>query len=111
MRIFALGVLVSALATMPTVGASTDTAGPALNYHPFRSPAARAEFVRENPCPANGNRRGACPGYVVDHVKPLCAGGADHLSNMQWQTIAGAKIKDVEERRLCRGRFNGPKER
>lgn len=67
-----------------------------------RSPSARAAFVKANPCPATNKARGACPGYVVDHVKPLCAGGADHLSNMQWQTVAEGKIKDAEERRLCR---------
>jgi hypothetical protein len=24
------------------------------------------------------------PGYVIDHFEPLCAGGADDPSNMQW---------------------------
>lgn len=66
-----------------------------------RSAAARAEFQRENPCPGTGERRGSCPGYIVDHVEPLCAGGADNPSNMQWQTVADAKAKDREERRMC----------
>src|SRR5882762_8208262 len=66
-----------------------------------RDPAQRALFMKEHPCPANGKTRGRCPGYVVDHIKPLCAGGADHWSNMQWQTVAEAKIKDREERKLC----------
>jgi len=38
---------------------------------------------------------------VVDHVKPLCAGGADRPRNMQWQTLAESKKKDIQERRLC----------
>lgn len=59
-------------------------------------------FRAESHCPATGLTRGACPGYVVDHVKPLCAGGIDHPSNMQWQTIGDAKAKDREERRVCR---------
>lgn len=67
-----------------------------------RSRAARAEFQREHPCPSTGGARGACPGYVVDHVIPLCAGGADDPSNMQWQTMQDAKIKDRAERRECR---------
>lgn len=67
-----------------------------------RSQAARAEFQRHHPCPANGHRRGACPGFVVDHVTPLCAGGADAPSNMQWQTVADAKAKDREEVRRCK---------
>jgi hypothetical protein len=32
--------------------------------------------------------RGACPGYVIDHINPLECGGADAPFNMQWQTIA-----------------------
>lgn len=41
------------------------------------------------------------PGHVVDHIIPLCAGGPDTPENMQWQTIAAAKKKDVLERREC----------
>jgi hypothetical protein len=40
-------------------------------------------------------------GYVVDHIFPLCAGGADRPANMQWQAVAEAKVKDVDEKRLC----------
>lgn len=64
--------------------------------------AARAEFQRANPCPLNGQPRGACPGYVVDHVIPLCAGGPDEPANMQWQTREQAREKDKIERRQCR---------
>lgn len=66
-----------------------------------RSASARADFVRASPCPSTGERRGACPGWVVDHVVPLCAGGADHPRNMQWQTVADARKKDIEERKRC----------
>lgn len=69
-----------------------------------RSGTARATFQRANPCPATGKTIGACPGYVVDHVKPLCSGGADHPNNMQWQTVAEAKIKNRAERAQCRTR-------
>jgi hypothetical protein len=31
---------------------------------------------------------------VVDHVRALKHGGADDVSNMQWQTRAAAKAKD-----------------
>lgn len=67
-----------------------------------RSGAQRAEFMRHNPCPANGNSRGTCPGHVVDHITPLCAGGEDRPHNMQWQTIDEGKRKDKEEHRQCR---------
>jgi hypothetical protein len=62
-----------------------------------RSSGARAAFVRQNPCPSTGRTRGACPGYVVDHVAALACGGADHPSNMQWQSAAAAKAKDANE--------------
>lgn len=67
-----------------------------------RSASERLAFKREHPCPATGQHRGSCPGYVIDHVRPLCAGGPDHRSNMQWQTVAEGLRKDREERRDCR---------
>jgi hypothetical protein len=66
-----------------------------------RSVAAKDAFKRQQPCPSTGNGSGACPGYVIDHVKPLECGGADAPSNMQWQTIADGKAKDKTERN-CR---------
>lgn len=68
-----------------------------------RSPEARRDFKRKQPCPATGSSRGACPGYVVDHVVPLACGGADAPSNMQWQTVAEGRAKDAWETRGCRG--------
>lgn len=41
-------------------------------------------------------------GYVIDHIIPLCAGGLDAPSNMQWQTLAESKIKDKIERKECK---------
>jgi hypothetical protein len=34
------------------------------------------------------------PGDVVDHIVPLKRGGGDESSNMQWQGMAEAKVKD-----------------
>lgn len=67
-----------------------------------RSSAQRAAFARANPCPSTGEPRGACPGWVVDHIEPLCAGGADHPSNMQWQELYASRSKDIVERARCR---------
>jgi hypothetical protein len=66
-----------------------------------RSGAAKDEFKRAHPCPANGRTSGSCPGYVIDHVSPLECGGADAPVNMQWQTVAEGKAKDKTER-YCR---------
>jgi hypothetical protein len=46
-----------------------------------RSPQARSQFKKANPCPSTGRTHGSCPGYVIDHVKPLKRGGADRPSN------------------------------
>lgn len=67
-----------------------------------RSASAKAAFMKAKPCPATGIPRGACSGYVIDHVIPLCAGGLDEPSNMQWQTLLESRVKDREERAQCR---------
>ena len=71
---------------------------------------ARTEHVRtqvrafraENPCPATGRTRGARPGWHVDHVIALCAGGADRPSNMQWITREDHRFKTLVDVRECR---------
>ena len=94
-RTFRRSCLLLMLVSLIAVDASAKT---------HRDPAQRRAFQREHPCPATSKKSGKCPGYVVDHVVPLCAGGQDHASNMQWQTIAEAKIKDRQEVGQCRGR-------
>jgi len=66
-----------------------------------RSNKARHAFALGHACPSTGLNRLPCPGYVIDHIQPLCAGGADDPVNMQWQTIADAKAKDKLERKMC----------
>jgi hypothetical protein len=66
-----------------------------------RSHAAIAAFEARHPCPANGLAKGPCKGYIIDHIKPLACGGADHPNNMQWQTVGDAKAKDKWERKDC----------
>jgi 5-methylcytosine-specific restriction endonuclease McrA len=65
--------------------------------HIKRSTIAKSQFRNQHPCPATGRTRGACPGYVIDHVVPLKRGGPDSPKNMQWQTKAEAKAKDRVE--------------
>lgn len=60
------------------------------------------EFRKVHPCPATGQTTGACPGWVVDHLIPLCAGGPDHPANMQWQEKAPSLEKDKLEWAICR---------
>ena len=68
---------------------------------PSRSAAAVREFRRLNPCPATGQTRGACPGWVVDHAWPICANGPDVSKNLRWSAQAEARAKDREERAMC----------
>jgi Domain of unknown function (DUF4124) len=60
-----------------------------------RSAKAKREFQASNPCPRN------------DHIKPLCAGGADTPANMQWLTLEKHREKtrlDLFECRTLRKR-------
>jgi hypothetical protein len=65
--------------------------------HIERSARAKDAFRRAHPCPSTERTRGACRGYVIDHLQALKHGGADSPSNMQWQTTAAAKAKDRTE--------------
>lgn len=72
-----------------------------------RTPRDRREvrdFRYENPCPATGLKRGACPGWQVDHIEPLCSGGADHRANMQWIRKEDHRLKTLVDVRECRRR-------
>lgn len=58
-------------------------------------------FRAVNPCPSTGLLRGACPGFQVDHIAALCAGGADDPANMQWLDIPEHKAKTKLDVRYC----------
>lgn len=66
-----------------------------------RSAAELRAFQRANPCPATGQHRGACPGYQIDHIEPLCAQGVDKPHNMQWLTIEEHRYKTATDVRVC----------
>lgn len=67
------------------------------NGRVHRDAKAVREFRKQKPCPATGSTKGACPGYVIDHIIPLKKCGADAPSNMQWQTREEARAKDKWE--------------
>lgn len=67
------------------------------------------KFKKTVACPATGkvqvgNKYTPCPGFVVDHVQPLCLCGKDAPSNMAWQTLEHSLIKDDLERKACNGK-------
>lgn len=67
-----------------------------------RHKAPLVEFQKLHPCPSTGRKTGSCPGYIKDHIRPLCAGGADSVDNLQWQSKADAAAKDKLEWAECR---------
>lgn len=73
-----------------------------------RSRVLRAEFQRLEPCPSTGKIRGPCPGYQVDHIQPLCAGGIDKLDNLQWLAVDPHKEKTRRDVAACFGRVYRP---
>jgi hypothetical protein len=60
-----------------------------------RSAAARRAFMKQTGYPKGR------PGYVIDHIIPLCAGGRDAAVNMQWEEARESYVKDKYERALC----------
>jgi hypothetical protein len=62
-----------------------------------RSAVAGKEFRTLNPCSSTGRTKGACAGYVVDHIQALKHGGLDEAGNMQWQHPEDAKARDRTE--------------
>lgn len=69
-----------------------------------RSRAVLREFQRQHACPSTGARRGACPGFEIDHIQALCAGGRDELANLQWLSHRDHALKTKRDVAACRGR-------
>ena len=97
--ILLLAAVLAGCASAPPVAAPSIARDENGRIHRSRSVAAA--FKATHPCPANGQTRGACPGYTIDHINPLACGGADAPENMQWQTTVAAKSKDRWERKAC----------
>ncbi len=88
-----ISVLVLALALLPLAQA--------VQARQPRSQAAKTAFARTHPCPATGQPIPRCPGYQIDHITPLCAGGPDQPCNMQWLTITAHKSKTIVDLGTC----------
>lgn len=67
-----------------------------------RSHSAFNAFRSVHACPATERHRGPCPGYQVDHIVALCAGGDDKPANMQWLTVEAHKLKTRGDVAVCR---------
>jgi hypothetical protein len=49
-----------------------------------RDPKVIAAFRELNACPSTGLRKGACPNWSVNHIKPRACGGCDAVYNLAW---------------------------
>ena len=67
-----------------------------------RSATEVRAFRAEHPCPVTGRARGACPGWEVDHIIALCAGGPDKRTNMHWLRKEDHRFKTLVDVRECR---------
>jgi hypothetical protein len=59
-------------------------------------------FRSVHACPSTAQHRGPCPGFQVDHIRPLCAGGEDLPSNMHWLSVEDHRFKTLVDVRECR---------
>lgn len=73
-----------------------------------RSRAVLREFQREHACPSSGAHRGACPGFEIDHIQALCAGGPDIIANLQWLSHEEHARKTKRDVAACRRRVYRP---
>lgn len=73
-----------------------------------RSRVVLRDFQRDHPCPATGERRGACPGFHIDHIQPLCASGRDTVDNLQWLSTPDHALKTRRDVSACFGRVHRP---
>lgn len=67
-----------------------------------RSKAVLRAFVKQDACPSTGLRRLPCPGWQIDHILALCAGGRDVVGNLQWLTREAHREKTRVDVRWCR---------
>lgn len=66
-----------------------------------RSKEVLYQFQKQNPCPITHKNRGACAGFVKDHIIPLCAGGEDSVQNLKWSEHTYSIFRDAQEKHLC----------
>jgi hypothetical protein len=83
------------LMLIPEIALAVSSSG-CTERSPKRSAAAIRAFRKERPCPKTGKARGACPGFSIDHVVPLCCGGADAPSNMRWITVQAHRDRHAQ---------------
>lgn len=49
-----------------------------------RTDRMKRDYKARFPCPTTGKLQKSCPGWEIDHLIPLCCGGADVWTNARW---------------------------
>lgn len=75
---------------------------PFQSYAAKRSGAELRKFAGIEACPSTGLHKLPCPGWEIDHITPLCAGGEDRYWNMQWLSRVDHAFKTRIDVRECR---------
>lgn len=70
----------------------------------MRSSAVTRTFKKLHPCPSTSLTFGPCPGWYMDHVKPLSCGYCDSLDNLQWLPSDLWMAKSLWERKVYGGK-------
>src|SRR5437660_1052866 len=93
------GIAVQPLLTPRATGCKPHREGGTIS----RSKVTIAHFKASHICPSTGKKdaRASCPGYKVDHIWPLVAGGCDVVENLQYQPAEEASAKDILENLLA----------
>lgn len=71
-----------------------------------RDETQKQAFRKENSCPSTGEKKGACPGYQVDHKKALMNGGRDKPENMQWLSEQQHTKKTKQDIAECKNSYS-----
>lgn len=67
----------------------------------LRRAAVIAAYKKIHPCPSTGlYGAGACPGWALNHDKPLACGGRDAVSNLSYMRNDVKKLVDSYEREI-----------
>src|SRR5258705_10504325 len=69
----------------------------------IRSQSVVTAYKKLWPCPSTGLSVGACPGWALDHSRPLALNGCDAVFNMNWMPVDTPKRRGIKSCALSTG--------